>query len=425
MRGRYKLAAVAAAALIAYSVFAASLPTVPPNPILIVDLPERACIGAGCLYPQTYAVVVYAPSPPGTEPFIDLEYVPPGSKALFNLPPTLYDAWARYLVGGGGPALPSIGVVVLAYTSRDIAYSIEVVVDTYSPLVPVSPGVREVIIDEGAFRYVAAAPPPIPGHGSPGNVPEGVRWGDIASVGVPSFDESPVVIRSRVGEAADSPYVSAPVELSVGGAWVKVSGTPAVVRSSRGAASISAYLGEGLYAVILTYEGLPIYVAGVIRAAYAGALAGVNATLALNVSLSAWVSGTDMIPLLYPLNPNSTLLYWVPTPLVFVGGISPSLTEGGECLEAPMSVRGGEAVIKLGQDVEGLYIGDLTAPGAPYRVSLKASLYPVRADAAVMAYSGSPVVEVGVKKGILGGLCVIGHEGGGWGGGCIGEYCPG
>ncbi|GEM_PF-4119439 len=425
MRGRYKLAAVAAAALIAYSVLAASLPTAPPNPVLIVDLPERACIGAGCLYPQTFAVIVYAPSPPGGVPFIDVEYVSPGSKALFDLPPTLYDAWARYLVSGGGPALPSVGVIALAYTSRDIAYSIEVVANTSSPLAPMSPGIKEVIIDEGAFRVVAAEPPPIPGYGPPDNVPVGVRWGDIASAGVPQIDDSPVVIESRIGEAAGSPYVKAPVKLSAGEVWVNVSGTPAVVRSGGGTASISAYLGKGLYAVIMTYEGLPIYVAGVVRAAYAGVLAKGNATVALNVSLTAWVRGTEAIPLLYPLSLNSTLLYWVPTPLVFIGDINFSLTEGGECPEVPMSVRGGEAIIELGRDVEGLYVGGLTAPGASYRVSLEASLYPVGADAAVMAYSSSPVVEVGVKKGILGGLCVMGHERGGWGGGCVGGYCPG
>ncbi len=425
MKGRYKLAVVAAAALIAYSVFAAFLSTVSPNPILVVDLPERACVEAGCLYPQTYAVIVYAPSPPGSEPFIKVKYVSPGSKVLFDLPPTLYDAWARYLVGGGGQAIPSVGAVVLAYTSREVAYSIEVITDPSSPLAPLSPGVKEATIDEESFKVAAVAVPPIPGYGSPNNVPEGVKWGDIASVGVPLIDESPIVIESRVKDAADSPYVKASVKLSAGGAWVKVSGTPAVVKSIGGIASISAYFGEGLYTVILTYEGLPIYVAGVVRATYAGAFAEVNATVALNVSLTAWVSGTVVIPLLYPLSLNSTLLYWVLTPLVFVGDINFSLTEGGECLEVPMSVGGGEAIIKLGQDVEGFYIGDVTAPSAPYRVSLEASLYPVGADDAVMAYSSSPVVEVGLKKGVLGGLCVMGHERGGVGVGCVDEYCPG
>ncbi len=424
MRAQYKLAAVVAATLIAYSALASSLPTAPPNPVLIVDLPERACIEAGCLYPQTYAIIVYAPTPPGGEPFIDIGYFSPGSKAFFSLPSTLYGAWGRYLASGAGEAIPSIGVVVLAYTSRVITYSIKIVADAESPLAPVSPGVKKVIVDD-KFRVINVGPPPVPGYGSPSNVPEGVKWGYVVPTGVPAIDESPVVIDSGVGVAADSPYVRAPVKLSEGMAWVRVSGTPAVVRSNGGTASISIYLGKGLYAIILTLDGLPIYVAGVVKASYAGALAAVNATVALNVSMDALVSGTVMIPLLYPLSINSTLLYWVPTPLISVGGINFSLTEGGECLEAPMRVGSGEAIIRLGKDVDGLYAGVLTAPSTPYGAGLRVSLYPVEGDAVVMAYSGSPVVEVGVKRGILGGLCVIGHERSAWGGGCVGDFCPG
>ena len=425
MRGRYKLIAVAAAALIVYSVFVASIPTTQPNPVIIVDLPERACAEAGCLYPQTYAVMVYAPSPPGSEPFINIGYFSPGSKASFLLPPTLYRAWAKYLADEGGPAIPSVGVVVLAYTSRVIAYSIEIVTNASSPLSPISSGIKEIAIDEEAFAAVSLEPPPIPGYGSLSNVPEGMRWGNVVSVGVSSVDESPILIDSGVGEAADSPYVKAPVKLSKGGMWVRASGTPVVVSSSGGIASVSAYLGEGLYAVILTYEGLPIYVAGVVKTAYAGALAAVNATVSLNISVTAWISGTVMIPLLYPLSLNSTLLYWLPVPLAFIGGINASLIENGECPEAPMKVGEGKAVVKLGKDLEGLYIGGITAPGAPYEARMKASLYPVEGDAAIMTYSSSPVVEVGVRKGMLGGLCMIGHERAGWGGGCVNGYCPG
>lgn len=424
MKGRYKIAAAVAAILIAYSAYATSLSTPPTNPVIIIDLPERACVEAGCLHPQAYATIVYAPSPPAGKPYIAVRYLSPGSKALFSLPPELYATWANYLVNEEGPALPSIGVVVLAYTSKDIAYSIIVLADPSSPLAPVSPGVREVSVGERGFKVADSSPPSIPRYGSPGNVPEGLRWGDVVSAGVPMIDESPVVIGSGVGVATHSPYVGSPVRLSTTGAQVRVSGTPAVVRSSGGTASISAYLGDGLYAVTLTYEGIPVYVAGVVRTAYAGVLAGVNATVSLNITVTAWVDDAVMIPLLYPLSLNSTLLLWLPAPLVFVEGVSPSLTEDGKCREVPMRVGEGGATIEVGKEVGGLYAGELTPWGTPYEVSLKVSLLSVGADAAVMAYSSSPVVEVGVDKDILGSLCVVGHAGSGSGGGCVGGYCP-
>lgn len=425
MRGRYKLAFLVAAAIITYSALAATIPAAPQGPVLIVDLPERVCVGVGCLYPQAYAVIVYAPAPPGGEPFIDVEYVSSGSKVLFSLPSALYDPWSRYLVRGGGPAIPSVGVVALAYTSREIAYSIKVVADASSPLAPISSGVREVAIEEDSFHLAHAPTPRIPGYGSPENVPEGARWGDVAPVGIEAIDRSPVLIRSSVGSAARSPYVKDTVRLSESEARVTVSGTPAVVSSVKGIASTSVYLEEGLYAVIFTYEGIPVYVAGVVRASYTGLLAEFNATVALNASITAWVNGVEMIPLLYPLSINLTLLYWVSAPLAFMDGINFSLTDEGACVEAPMRVGRGDAIIKVGQDIEGLYIGDLAVTGIPYGAVLKASLYPLEAEAVVMAYSSSPVVEIGLNNDLLGGICVVGHRESGWGGGCVDGYCPG
>lgn len=425
MRARYRFVAAVVAALIVYAAVAASLAPRPQAPVVVVDLPIKACVRAGCLYPQVYAVIVYASSPPGTPPYVSIRYLPPGSKAMFTIPPALYDAWARYLVTEGGSSVPSVGVVVLGYTSNIITYAIRVLANAASPLSPIHSGTKEVVIEDSDFDTSPIEPPPIPGYGDPASAPAGLTWGSILSTGVPEIDKSPTVIAAGVGQAAGSQYVKKVVRLSNETGNVALSATPVTAESSGGASSVSAYLGSGLYAIIFTYEGLPLFVVGVVRAGYAGTIAAVNETVSLNITVLARINGTEAVPLLYPINLSATALYWVPAPLISIRAINFSFITGGECIEAPMKVSSGGVVVHVREDVKGLYAGDMNGESPATWLPLQASLYPLTADAAVMAYSGSPVVEVGVRKGLLGGVCVVGHEKSGWGGGCVGGFCPG